>query len=176
MNPFSQQALLPLSFEVTVAGTRQRCTVLKDLGSEEIFDKYLVRFQDGTEAIFTVMSHEDCHADQPGLQSYADALNIDLFTLQIVEPGEFFHILSYPLEGEETNFWLIQQEPDQGELESYHVRYNLRSRFEIYLDGSDDYQWRSLGLPALTDEEVAIAEDLLQTIRRMRGPLDQLIK
>lgn len=176
MNSFSQQALLPLSFDVTVAGVRQRCTVLEDRGAEEEFDRFLVKFQDGTSATFTILSHEDCRADAPGLQAYADALVIDLFTLPIIEPGEFFHILSYQLEGEDTNFWLIEQEPDQGELESYHVRYNLRSRIEIFLDGSDEYQWRSLGLPALTEEEEAIAQDLTTTLAQMRSQINQLKK
>lgn len=176
MNAFSQQEILPLSFEVSVAGARQRCTVLEDRGFQDEFDSYLVRFQDGTIATFTVLSHEDCRADQPGLQAYADALVTDLFTLPIIEPGEFFHILSYKLQGEETNFWLIEQEPDQGELESYHVRYNLRSRIEIFMDGSDEYQWRSLGLPALSQEEEAIAEDLTTTLRQMRSQVQQLGK
>jgi len=171
MFPFNQQQLLPITLHIELAGVRQEAKVLEDRSDDEAY-RFLVRFQDGTEATFTEGSDTEMFADKPGLQSYADALLPDLFILPVIEPGLFYYILPYELEGKTINVWLIEQEPDQSELECIGVYYNQRARLEIYKDGSDDYQWRGIGQPLSAEEEV-IAKDLTVTLEAVRSAIQR---
>lgn len=168
MFPLHQQAVLPLRFEVDLHGLRQSVTVTADCSDEEAF-RYQVQFQDGTTSVFSIEEGPSLNirATEAGLQAYADALLPDLYLLAMLEPGSFFYILSYDIAGRSTNLWLMEQEPDQAEQENFGVFYDQLLRMEIFKDGSDEYQWRNVGLP-LSEEEAAIGEDLVRTFQAMQ--------
>jgi hypothetical protein len=135
--------------------------------------KYKVKFDDGTEDIFTLVEGPELSVDanEKGHEHYANALVNDLYELSKIEPDRFYYILPVSIGGEPVNVWMVEEEPDPGEKDCVMVSYNQRLQFQLYL-ASDNDTWkvRELTYP-LNRHEKKFAVKLAAMMEVLRGDL-----
>ena len=175
MNPTNQHTILPISFPVDLVGITKEATVIEDLSDIESF-KYKVRFEDGTEDVFTIIEGPEILIEpgDPGHEHYANALLKDLYILSSIEPGVFFYMLPMQLATDLVNVWLVEMEPRISEKECISISYNQKIQFELFLT-NDEKGWRYRGMNGpLTIAEKRLANDLTATMETIRNAIQFL--
>lgn len=165
--------MLPVSFPVDVVGIKQQATVVEDLSDISCY-KYKVRFEDGTEDIFTLIEGPELSiaTEEKGHEHYANALINDLYELTTIEPGLFYYILPAVIGGESVNVWMVEEEPDPGEKDCVMVSYNRQLQFQLYLANDNDVWKVREHTRELSPDEKKFATELASTMEVMRSVLE----